>query len=430
MSTLQAIHFAIELWGALFCIVAAISIYITRHFDKMGAYKLLQLIVCAALMLISDASAWALRGVPGKVNFYAVRIANFCAFFFALAIMPLVARYLTYIIKKRSGITGLYWEQVEWALFALGSLLLIINIFEPFMYDFDKNNMYYRLAFSALPGMFGFMGIVITLGVVIAYMKYLRPFEKVSVVLYLVLPIVSILIQIFKYGISLVYFAMAFSSILVFVSYIFNYMQYNIEQEKLMAEERIRLVNQQIQPHFIFNCLGTIRYLCQNNPDEAVETINEFSGYMRGCTDFLNENNCIEASREFNLVRHYVYLEQCRFGDKISVEYDLDDTDFEIPPFAVQTSVENAIKHGLRSSDKDNGLITVSSKFENNSHIVKITDNGVGFDTKILNEESKNHVGIQNTQKRLALLCDGTMSVESEVGKGTKVTITIPEKVK
>ncbi len=205
-------------------------------------------------------------------------------------------------------------------------------------------------------------------------------------------------------------------------------MQYNIELEHTLADERIRLVNQQIQPHFIFNCLTTIRYLCREN-DEAVDTINEFAGYMRGCTDFLNENDCIEASREFDLVRHYVYLEQRRFGDKISVKFDLADTDFKIPPFAVQTSVENAIKHGLRSSEIKNGLITVSSKFENNSHTVEITDNGAGFDTKILKQESKTHVGIQNTQKRLALLCNGKMSVESEIGKGTKVIITIPARM-
>ena len=428
MTNLQTVHFAIELWGALFSIIAGISIFITRHFDKAGANKLLKLTTTVALLLISDAVSWASRGVPGNIEYYLVRISNFSAFIFALLIMPLVADYLTYVIKKRSGIAGLYWANIEWILFALGVVFLVINVFHPFMYDFDGGNVYFRQTFGVLPGIIGFIGIIITLGVVFVYIEYMNTFEKIATALYLILPIISVVVQIFRYGISLTYFSITVSTILLFVSYIFNYMQYNIEIEHTLTDERIRLVNQQIQPHFIFNCLTTIRYLCREN-DEAVNTINEFAGYMRGCTDFLNENDCIEAKREFDLVRHYVYLERCRFGNKISVEYDLADTDFKIPPFAVQTSVENAIKHGLRSSEIKNGLITVTSKFENNSHTVEICDNGAGFDTKILKEENKTHVGIQNTQKRLALLCSGKMSVESEIGKGTKVTITIPAKV-
>lgn len=428
MTSLQTVHFTIELWGALFCIIAGISIFITRHFDKAGANKLLKLITTVALLLISDAVSWASRGAVGYFEYYLVRISNFAAFFFAFLIMPLVADYLTYIIKKRSGIVGLYWTYVEWGFFALGVILLIINAVHPFMYDFDSGNTYFRLTYGILPGIIGFIGIIITLGVVLSYIKYLNTFEKTAAILYLILPIVSVIIQIFRYGISLTYFAITVSTILFFVSYVFNYMQYNIDIEHTLTEERIRLVNQQIQPHFIFNCLTTIRYLCRDNA-EAVEAINEFAGYMRGCTDFLNENNCIKAKREFDLVRHYVSLEQRRFGDKTSVEFDLADTDFKIPPFAVQTLVENAIKHGLRSSDIKNGLVTVTSKFENNSHTVEITDNGVGFDTKILSEENKTRVGIQNTQKRLALLCGGKLSVESEIGKGTKVRITIPAKV-
>ena len=203
MTNLQTAHFAIELWGALFCIIAGISIFITRHFDKKGAGMLLQVIAGVALLLVSDAVSWAFRGVPGELAFWAVRIANFSAFFFAFLIMPLAARYLTHVITKRSGIEGLYWSIVEWALFGAGCVLLIVNAFKPFMYDFDGKNTYFRLPFAALPGIVGFIGVVITLGVVFAYIKYLRTFEKVSMILYLVLPMLSVIIQLLKYGISL-----------------------------------------------------------------------------------------------------------------------------------------------------------------------------------------------------------------------------------
>ncbi len=206
-------------------------------------------------------------------------------------------------------------------------------------------------------------------------------------------------------------------------------MQYNIEKEKAFAEERICQVNNQIQPHFIFNTLSVIRYLCKKSPDEAVKAINEFSGYMRNMTDFLSEATTVSAERELDLVKHYVYLEQKRFGDSLTVEYDIQDTDFELPPFSVQTAVENAVKHGLRSKAVENGTLKVKTYYKDNRHIVEIEDNGVGFDTEILNEASSDghrHIGIANTKERLRAICRGEMKIESTPGKGTRATVMIP----
>ena len=267
-----------------------------------------------------------------------------------------------------------------------------------------------------------------TLGVVLEYIRYMNKFEKAAIIMFLVLPNVAVIIQTLRYGIAFTNMALVLSILLLFVSYEFSYMQYNMEKEKMIAQERIRLVNQQVQPHFIFNTLSVIRHLCKKAPDEAAEAINEFSGYLRSCTDFLNESECIPAQRELDLVKHYIYLEQKRFGKSIEVEYDIRDEDFDIPPFAIQTNVENAIKHGLRSQSITQGLIRISTRLEKKEHIIEIEDNGVGFNTAILDDVNfKNHVGIKNTDERLRLMCKGSMLVESEPGKGTKVTIIIPK---
>ena len=428
MTTLQYVHFSIEIWGALFCLISAVSIYITRHFDRKGAYKLIILLLGAMMLMISDSLAWIFRGNPSQAGYFLVRISNFCAFFFGFLIMPLVADYVSHIISRRSGITGLYWKYIEWVLFIIGSVVLIINVFRPFIYTFDERNTYFRLAYGMIPGAIAFVGIVITLGVVLEYISYMNNFEKVAIIMFLVLPNIAVIIQTLRYGIAFTNLALVFSSLLLFVSYEFNYMKYNVDKEKMMAEERIRLINQQVQPHFIFNTLSVIRHLCKKAPDEAAEAINEFSGYLRNCTDFFNETECIPAERELDLVKHYIYLEQKRFGKSIEVEYDIEDEDFDIPPFAIQTSVENAIKHGLRAQNKTDGRIKVSTRFDGSQHIIVIEDNGAGFDISILDDPGfKNHVGIKNTTERLRLMCKGTMDVSSEPGKGTKVTIKIPK---
>ena len=428
MSTLQYVHFSIEIWGALFSLISVVSIYITRHFDRKGANKLIILMLCAMMLMLSDSLAWVFRGSVSPAGYYMVRISNFCAFFFGFLVMPLVADYVSHLIMKRADITGLYWKYIEWVLFVIGAVLLIVNVFHPFIYTFDARNTYYRLAYGMIPGAIAFVGIVMTLGVVLEYISYMNNFEKTAIIMFLVLPNIAVIVQTLRYGIAFTNMALVLSTLLLFVSYEFDYMQYNVEKEKMMAEERIRLINQQVQPHFIFNTLSVIRHLCKKAPDEAAEAINEFSGYLRNCTDFLNETECIPAERELDLVKHYIYLEKKRFGKSIDVEYDIRDEDFGIPPFAIQTSVENAIKHGLRSQNITQGVIRISTRLEKGSHIIEIEDNGTGFDPAILDDPGfKNHVGIRNTTERLHLMCGGTMEVESAPGKGTKVIIIIPE---
>ncbi|MBO4893663.1 MAG: histidine kinase [Clostridia bacterium] len=428
MSTLQYIHFSIEIWGALFCLISVFSVFITRHFDPKGARKLIVLLLCAMLLMVSDSLAWIFRGNISEAGYYIVRIANYCAFFFGFLTMPLVAEYISHLISERSGIPGLYWKYIEWALFIIGTGLITANIFHEFIYSFDERNTYFRLAYGVLPGIIAFTGIIITLGVVLQYIGYMNKFEKAAMIMFLVLPNVAVIIQILHYGVSFTNLSLVLSTFLLFVSYEFDYMQFNTEKERKLAEERIRLINQQVQPHFIFNTLSVIRHLCKNAPDEAADAINEFSGYLRGCTDFLNETECIPAEREFDLVKHYIYLEQKRFGKSITVNYDITDTDFGVPPFAVQTVVENAIKHGLRSQNITDGLISVASYTDSGYHIVEIKDNGAGFDTDILKDTTqKTHVGIKNTAERLRLMCGGSIDVKSEPGKGTQVTIKIPK---
>ena len=427
MTTLQYIHFSIELWGAFFCLISTVIISINKDFDRKGSYKMIALMLNSALLMVSDAMAWFFRGNLSETGYYIVRIANFAAFFFGFLTMPLVAEYVTHIISKRSGINGLYWKHIEWVLFLIGTAVLIANSFKEFLYTFDERNTYYRLPFGILPGVIAFTGIVITLGVVVGYIRYLRPFEKIATVIYLVLPVVAVVVQSFKYGVSFTYLSLVISSLMLFISFVVNHTQYYAEKERKLAEERIRLFNRQIQPHFIFNSLSVIKHLCRKSPEEAANTIDEFAGYLRSSTDLMNADDCVPIERELDLVKHYTYMQQKRFGDSIKYEFNIEDTQFKIPPFSVQTMVENAIEHGLRKSGAANGIITVTTYQKSNAHYVEISDNGSGFDTHILDDETQTeHIGIKNTKARLRLMCRGALSINSNAD-GTTVTIRIEE---
>ena len=208
----------------------------------------------------------------------------------------------------------------------------------------------------------GFTGILTTLTVALAYSKYMLAIERAAVVSFLTLPLIGIVIKLFKPETPFVTIAIVISVIILFVSYEASYVQFLVEKEKKLSEEKLKLVNQQMKPHFIFNTLTLIRYQCLTEPQKAAETVSEFSGYLRSITDYLTEEDCISVEAELDIVKNYLQIQSKRFGDRINCEYDIQETDFDVPPFSVQTLVENAVQHGFKSGQKKNGVIRITTK--------------------------------------------------------------------
>lgn len=181
----------------------------------------------------------------------------------------------------------------------------------------------------------------------------------------------------------------------------------------------------QIRSHFVFNLLNAISGMCKYNPEKADDTIVRFSRYLRNNIDIMENDKNIPFTTDIQQLEDYVVLEQVRFGDKIEFYTDTEVTDFMIPPLILQPVVENAIKHGV-SQKTGNGTIILKT-WETKSHVmITIEDDGIGFDISELEKEKS--VGIRNIRFRLKHLADGDMKIESEIGKGTVVTISIPKK--
>ena len=193
-----------------------------------------------------------------------------------------------------------------------------------------------------------------------------------------------------------------------------------------LTESRISTMMSQIRPHFIYNTLGSIEQLCSIDPPKAGELVHNFAKYLRGNFRELDNPRPILMSQEMEHVRHYINIENVRFPD-MTFSFEMDSVDFHIPALTIQPIVENAIKHGLMKLPKG-GTIRVLSYETDNHYCVSIEDDGVGFDTNELLDERK-HVGIRNIRERLKVMVDGTLEIESKVGTGTKVLITIPKEV-
>ena len=196
--------------------------------------------------------------------------------------------------------------------------------------------------------------------------------------------------------------------------------------EMKLQESQISIMLSQIQPHFLYNTLNSIYQLCETNPMRARSMVNFFAEYLRNNLSTLEEPGLISFETELSHIKTYLEIEKIRFEDSLEIEYDIKCVDFSLPVLTVQPIVENAVKHGT-SKKRGGGKVTISTDENKESHIIRVFDTGCGFDPSKPKDDGKRHVGIENVRQRLFNMCGGSLSIESEVGKGTLATIIIPK---
>ena len=109
----------------------------------------------------------------------------------------------------------------------------------------------------------------------------------------------------------------------------------------------------------------------------------------------------------------------------MTIQFDLQSSEFLLPALTIQPLVENAIKHGLMKLESG-GTVTIRTYETDKHYCVSVVDDGVGFESSVLHDESK-HIGIRNIRGRLEAMCNGTLTIDSALGKGTTALIKIPK---
>ena len=210
--------------------------------------------------------------------------------------------------------------------------------------------------------------------------------------------------------------------------YIWLHLQFVRDHEKeLKDSQRVQIMLSQIKPHFLYNTLGAIEELCDSDPQTAKEATVMFSRYLRGNMSSLSEAAVIPFEKELSHTRLYLELEQLRFEDALQVSYDVTCSDFYLPTLTLEPLVENAVRHGVRKNRDGRGRVTIATR-DCGDHIeVTVTDDGPGFKAEAVQEEVESHIGLVNVRDRLAQVCNGSLRIESNPGKGTRATILLPK---
>lgn len=421
MFNIQSVHIALLLWGFIFCLIAAFCTSFSYNYDQKKKTAMVHMQLSSALLLFSDAFAWFSRGGQGIYYYYIVRISNFMVFFMSDVVLMLFHYFLCLSLFKDQKKPKI--ARVTYIIALISLVLVIVSQFTDLYYYIDARNYYHRNTYYFLSVIFPLIGILIDLELLIKYNTNLSQQMFLSMMSYIVLPIISSILLIFYYGISLTNIAISISMIFMFVSAMIEQSNKLIEKEKEAADLKISLTLSQVTPHFIFNALTTIQYLCGKDPQLAKETIGEFAGYLRGNINSLNQNEKISFDKELEHVNYYLAIEKKRFGERIQVEYDIQESNFFIPSLTLQPLVENAVKYGLCKKE-GGGTILIQTHKMNQEVVIKIKDDGIGFDPHIL--EDRKHTGINNVKKRIESLCKGKLNLKTEINKGTEITLTIP----
>jgi two-component system LytT family sensor kinase len=197
------------------------------------------------------------------------------------------------------------------------------------------------------------------------------------------------------------------------------------EQERLLLNARMEALQNQINPHFLFNTLNSVSSLVRFDPDTAREMIIKLANILRR---LLNSTDAFVPLRdELEFIDNYLDIEVVRFGrDKLKVVKEMEESalDVMVPSMLLQPLVENSIKHGL-SSKIDGGSIFLRSRMDGAKVIIEVEDNGVGMRSE---RAGGTGIGMANVAERLKVLYEdaATMTIDSNPGKGTLVRITMP----
>lgn len=201
-----------------------------------------------------------------------------------------------------------------------------------------------------------------------------------------------------------------------------------LEREKLLIqknyEANLTALRSQINPHFLFNTLNTISALIRDDPDDAEEAVEKLAFIFR-YTLKNSDKATVTLREELSLVRTYLEIEKIRFGERLQLHFEIDETllDVSLPAFVIQTVVENCIKHGI-AKIIGKGKVSIEVAAEGALVRCVIVDNGPGIDLKRIHAST----GLSNTHTRMSQIYgrDDLLKFEN-TGEGTRVTVWLPK---
>lgn len=412
----------------LFCLILSLIpiIYLGNDYrwhQKLNLY-FMGISVSNGLMIIGDLGDWCFREITTPFLMIVVSLLTVLYYASSAFVLYFFARYINeYLELKRPARTIFLW--IITLLCSVQIFFAVISPFTGAIFTITAAG-YQRGSLFAISQLVPLLCYLSFTWLVVLHRKKLSRREVIFFLLYIFIPLGAGALQMFIRGIAVVNVGVTLALLFIFVNIQSERDLLIRQQEKELAESRVEIMLSQIQPHFLYNTLTTIRQLCDVDPDQAKAAIRDFSLFLRGNMDSLESKAPIPFEQELLHVENYLALEHQRFQDRLKVVYEITARDFSIPSLTLQPVVENAVRHGVLRRE-EGGTVTIRTEETADAYLVTVSDDGLGFPDKLEGEDNQSHIGIKNVRERLRLLCGGTLTLRSTPGRGTAAAITIPK---
>lgn len=325
---------------------------------------------------------------------------------------------------------------VEGALFALFAIFRIVAVYFGHLYTVDNevcSLVYNKIAAVSQLPLASFMCFNISY-VLYRHKRFSGRDFKLLLLYSAVPPALASLQK--PLGAVPVYIGMAISAIMIYLVVHEERNKLDIEESRELMKHRAELANNrsrlalsQIKPHFLYNSLNTIYYLCDTDPKTAQKALADLSDYLRMNLDALGREEYVTFDTELKHIETYLALEKLRFEDELTIEYDIEVTNFCVPVLSVQPLVENAVKHGV-GPKIGGGTVKIITRENGDYYEVIVEDDGMGFNVDSPREDDgRSHVGVDSVRQRLDTMCEGELIIDSREDVGTRATIRIPKDI-
>ena len=383
----------------------------TRHFFiPFFSILLLYVILCVADMFTYYDPDMA----------QAQRIISYFESLLYSLIMPLLTIYLLRNCGEKLRESKLF--RFVFVLWIMSFTMLQTTLFTNLFYYITDDNKFVRGDLYTLMCAPSVLTIVVTLrGLILRRNKFNRRHFFSFLACLLPLTIVSVL-HIFISVFPLIGICLTITILLVFMINLLDLIEYYMRQQVEISRQRANIAILQMRPHFIYNTMTSIYYLCDQDPKKAKQVTLDFTTYLRKNFTAIASEDTIPFSEELEHTRAYLAVEMAQFEDILSVDYDTPHTHFRIPPLTLQPIVENAVKYGC-DPDSEPLHIVIRTRATDLGSEITVEDNGPGYEDA---DDNKPHIALANIKERLEMMCGAKMSISKRERGGTVVKIIIP----
>ena len=404
--------------------VAALGLALTvsiRYVERWNRRFFALLFTLLAAYIGSDllAQISLLQGAEGSAA--ASQAATFFESLFSSMAMPMLTLYLLRCVGEDRRHSNLY--AVVTGLWLVYFALLVVTQFTAEIYYFTPDNVYHRGPWY--PVLLLPPALLMAINAVALWRRRDRLTRRqlTALLSYVVVPLIAMLIQMTAYGLYTIVAGTAVAELCMFLFILLEQVERYVRAREENANQRASIRVLQMRPHFIYNTMMSIYYLCAQDAERAQRVVLDFTQYLRANFTAIAKEDAIPFEEELAHTRAYLAVEQVRFEGRLFVAFDTPHTLFRVPPLTLQPIVENAVKYGVDPEREPLHIMISTRKTERGSEIA-VTDDGPGFSDA---DSGGTHIALSNIRERLELMCGGTLEVSPNAGGGAVVTVFVPD---